>query len=304
MMRRSVRVALALALVLSTLTLLVTASPAAAVSFSNTAPITTTDPATCISPVLASSPYPSPITVSGLTGTVSDVNVTLRGMNFWSGDFEVLLVGPGGGVRHLVLLSDAGTGDVTNFTLTLDDSAADFLASSGAPTGTAKPTDYNELSRADVFPAPAPAVTNRPGGRAGDPQAGAGTATLASAFNGMDPNGTWNLFVVTNVCDDPPETITGGWTLDITTASGATTTTSVTSVPNPSTTGQNVTFTATVTSGGSPVTTGTVTFSRGATTLAANVPVNASGQATTSTSSLAEGNHIVTARRWCCSPGG
>ncbi len=74
-----------------------------------------------------------------------------------------------------------------------------------------------------------------------------------------------------------------------------TTLTTLTSSLNPSFTGNNVTFTATVTSGGNPVTLGTVTFSEGATVLAANVLLNASGQATFSTSALAEGSHPITA---------
>ncbi|HMN91366.1 MAG TPA: DUF4082 domain-containing protein, partial [Saprospiraceae bacterium] len=64
---------------------------------------------------------------------------------------------------------------------------------------------------------------------------------------------------------------------------------------NPSFTGNNVTFTATVTSSGNPVTLGTVTFSEGATVLAANVPLNGSGQAMFSTSVLTERNHVITA---------
>jgi len=93
----------------------------------------------------------------------------------------------------------------------------------------------------------------------------------------------------------PAETITGGWSLSITSASLTATTTTVSSSVNPSTTGQGVTFTAGVTSSGSPVTSGTVTFTEGATTLAANVAVNGSGNAGFTTSSLPEGNHVITA---------
>jgi hypothetical protein len=73
------------------------------------------------------------------------------------------------------------------------------------------------------------------------------------------------------------------------------TTTSVTSNSNPSITGNNVTFTATVTSGVNPVTLGTVTFTEGVTTLASNVALNASGQASFNTSALTEGSHIIKA---------
>lgn len=61
---------------------LVAVTPAAAVSFANTTAIITTDPP-CV-PAGSVGPatlYPSPIAVSGLTGTVADVNVTLTGMN-------------------------------------------------------------------------------------------------------------------------------------------------------------------------------------------------------------------------------
>jgi subtilisin-like proprotein convertase family protein len=76
----------------------------------------------------------------------------------------------------------------------------------------------------------------------------------------------------------------------------AVTTTALASTPNPSTFGQPVTFTATVTSGGNPVTQGTVTFTESATTLASNVAVNGSGQATFTTSSpLSVGDHTIAA---------
>jgi hypothetical protein len=75
------------------------------------------------------------------------------------------------------------------------------------------------------------------------------------------------------------------------------TSTSMTSSPNPSVFGQPVTLTATVTNqgpaGGNP--TGTVTFTEGSTTIASNVPVNSSGQASFTTSSLPVGSDTITA---------
>ena len=65
---------------------------------------------------------------------------------------------------------------------------------------------------------------------------------------------------------------------------------------NPSQFGQNVTFTATVTTGQNTGSlTGTVTFLDGATTLAANVTLNASGAAGYTTPALAVGLHTITA---------
>ncbi|HEX7277472.1 MAG TPA: hypothetical protein VF244_08875, partial [Acidimicrobiales bacterium] len=151
-------VAMATAVVSTVVTGLTVVSPAQAASFSNATLIQTTDPASCGSPVLASSPYPSNIAVAGLAGTVSDVNVTLSGLsNDWGADLEIMLVGPAGGAQNLVLLSDAGT-SINGFNLTLDDSAANFLPQNGALFSPAKPTDYALLSETDTFPAPAPAI--------------------------------------------------------------------------------------------------------------------------------------------------
>jgi hypothetical protein len=70
------------------------------------------------------------------------------------------------------------------------------------------------------------------------------------------------------------------------------TTTSLSSSPNPSTSGEPVSFTATVT-GGSPAPTGMVTFQDGSAALA-QIPLS-NGAASFSTSSLSAGSHPVTA---------
>jgi uncharacterized protein len=72
------------------------------------------------------------------------------------------------------------------------------------------------------------------------------------------------------------------------------TTTSLISSLNPSTFGQEVTFTAAVTAGATPVTTGSVTFRDGSTVLG-TVDLNASGQAAFTTSTLAGGDHVISA---------
>jgi hypothetical protein len=73
-------------------------------------------------------------------------------------------------------------------------------------------------------------------------------------------------------------------------------TTTLTSSPNPSAPGQQVTFTATAAAvpPGSGTPTGQVTFEDG-TTVIGQVPLNASGVAIFSTSSLAQGSHTITA---------
>ena len=106
------------------LALVVAAAPAAAVVFSNTGAITMPDP-NCTDPDIAS-PYPSNIVVSGLTGTITDVNVTLTGITHpFEGNIEVLLVGPSGGSqKHHPGIPKRGTGSLSSATVTFDDSAA------------------------------------------------------------------------------------------------------------------------------------------------------------------------------------
>ena len=156
-----------------------TPSPCGVSTFTNPAPITLTDcPSGCAAPQPASL-YPSNITVSGVSGTVSKVTVTITGWNHtFPGDNDMLLVGPGG--QKFIVLSDALTSaDTTGQTYTFDDTAAAVMPSSPttAPaSGSFKPTNY---TTGDTFPAPAPAGPYLSPGTAG-------TDTLA-AFNGVNP---------------------------------------------------------------------------------------------------------------------
>ncbi|MBC7930729.1 MAG: proprotein convertase P-domain-containing protein [Rubrivivax sp.] len=164
--------------------------------FSNPAPITILDTPR-VGGIAPSSPYPSTIAVSGLTGTVSKVTVTLNGYGHsFPNDVDVLLVGPGG--QRLLLMSDVGgTVPATGVSPTFDDAAAGTVPSP-IVTGTFRPTNSGT---GDTFPAPAPA------GPYPDPQ-------LLSVFNGVNPNGTWSLHVVDDAGTDAGS-ITGGWTLNI-----------------------------------------------------------------------------------------
>jgi hypothetical protein len=75
------------------------------------------------------------------------------------------------------------------------------------------------------------------------------------------------------------------------------TTTSVSTAPNPSVSGQSVTVTALVTSQGTGAgtPTGTVTFTEGSTVLASGVSVDSTGHAAFSISTLPAGSHTITA---------
>ncbi|HXI88430.1 MAG TPA: C25 family cysteine peptidase [Blastocatellia bacterium] len=159
-------------------------------TFSNPAAITINDNA-------AATPYPSTITVAGLSGVINKVTVTLTNLNHtFPDDIDILLVGPTG--QKAILMSDAGgTLDLVNVTLTFDDAAASLLPDGGQiVSGTFKPTDFEA---GDTFPAPAPA--------------GPYPAAL-SGFNGTNPNGTWSLYVVDDAVGDLGN-INGGWSLTI-----------------------------------------------------------------------------------------
>lgn len=154
-----------------------------------------------------SNPYPSNIIAGGLTGTVTNVRVTLNNFSHsFPSDVDVLLVGPGG--QKFTVLSDViGGTDAVNVTWVLDDAGTALLPSAGTPvSGTFRPTN---IATGDVFPAPAPPAPYQL-------PASAGTATFASVFNGTNPNGTWSLYVVDDIGADIG-TIAGGWTLTITT---------------------------------------------------------------------------------------
>ena len=155
------------------------------------------------------SPYPSAVTFSDIHGTVTDVDVVIKGFTHaFPDDVELMLVGPEG--QRVILMSDVGgSSAVSGVTFTLDDEAASSLpASSLIQEGTYRATDdtSGDVADPDGYPAPAPLSW------------GAGAAL--SVFDGTDPNGTWNLYVV----DDDPGVagLISGWTIDVATTDGTT----------------------------------------------------------------------------------
>jgi hypothetical protein len=277
---------------LSLLAVCLAVSPMAhAASFSNPAAISLNEPAAPLPPT-AGSPYPSTILVSGESGTISKVVVRLHNINHnRADDMDILLVGPTG--AKFVILSDAGgtAVPVVNATVTFDDTAATQIPDLGPlGSGTFRPSAY--IPSPDVFPAPAPSGPH-------NSAAPEGFATFASVFNGIDPNGTWSLYVVDDIANGGQiANIAGGWDLEITTVEDFPTMTTLTSTPNPSfTTAPDnvVTFTATVTSGVFTIDFGTVTFTEGATVLQAATPVDGNGQAQFVTSTLSAGTHVIVA---------
>jgi subtilisin-like proprotein convertase family protein len=180
--------------------LAMTGTPAFATTFSNTNAITTNDAPSCGFDGRATL-YPSGISVSGLGSSVSDVNVTLSGLDHtYPDDVGVLLVGPQG--QSTILMADTGgENDVSGANLPFDDAASGTLPDDGQlSSGTYKPTSGETSS---ICAAPS-SFAYAPAGPYG---------SVLSDFNGTNPNGTWQLYVI----DDSPGDggSISGWSLDI-----------------------------------------------------------------------------------------
>ncbi|WP_220793472.1 calcium-binding protein [Nocardioides stalactiti] len=123
-------------------------------------------------------PYPKTVTVSGRTGLVTDVDVELPGLHHGRpADLDVLLVGPQG--QSAVLMSDACSEGLRDRTLSFDDEAPGPIPGTSACNADRyRPANRSPLN--DTWPSPAPV--------------GPYGSTL-SVFDGVDPNGTWQLYV-------------------------------------------------------------------------------------------------------------
>lgn len=181
------------------------------------------------------SPYPSTITVSGLTAAVHKVTVKLNNLSHTGpDDLDILLVGPQGG--YVMLMSDAQTEPpLVDVTVTFDDAAALPVPDNGLLSGTFRPANYGSV--ADIMPEPAPPGPHFLG------------FTNLAIFNGSDPNGEWHLYVY----DDEPEAggWIDGWSLTISTLEPiANLGVSVADAPDPAVPGATVTYTTTITNAG------------------------------------------------------
>jgi subtilisin-like proprotein convertase family protein len=178
-------------------------------SFTNTSPIIINDNA-------PANPYSSDIIVAGLTGTISDISVTINGLTHgWVADIGILLQSPSGVSYLLQGLAADGSG-INNVVYTFSDAGASQLPQFSAWTaGTYKPANYLfDLWAAPVPPAPPGVGTYFIPGPFGVPSVP--TSTFASVYNGSAPNGTWKLFVQ-DFADADNGFISNGWSLNITT---------------------------------------------------------------------------------------
>jgi subtilisin-like proprotein convertase family protein len=174
------------------------APAASAATFSNTEGITINSSNEVDCPGFVSTapgtatPYPSEIEVSGLDFLISDVNVTVSGLSHPSpDDIGLLLVSPTGDSTLLMTDSGGVFTNVSGINLTFDDAASGFLPNGASPpltSGTYKPT-VGATTAGCLAPASFP-----------DAPAGPYGSSL-SVFNGTDPNGTWQLYVIDDTRD-------------------------------------------------------------------------------------------------------
>jgi subtilisin-like proprotein convertase family protein len=167
----------------------------AATTFSNSAPITIQDKKAAL-------PYPSPITVSGLSSSIFKVTVTLSGLTHaFLGDVDALLIGPQG--QKVMLMSDAGSAAAPrDITLTFDDGATGPIPNRPVwASGTYRPANYEDTST-DQFTGPGLTPPYQ---------------TALAALNGADPNGVWRLYVRDDFSNNAGF-IARGWSLSIQTA--------------------------------------------------------------------------------------
>jgi len=153
------------------------------------------------------SAYPSVIAVGSVApAVISKVVVTLHGFSHANpDDVDILLVAPDG--TRSILMSDAG-GDVpaTDQTLAFSPSATTPVGDQATIlAGTFRPANYRSAGAGavtDTFAEPGPGAQN------------SAPADL-DAFNGIDPNGEWKLYVVDDAQGNTGA-IAGGWSLALT----------------------------------------------------------------------------------------
>jgi FG-GAP-like repeat len=129
--------------------------------------------------------------LGGLWGRITDVRITLQGLTHtFPDDLDFLLVGPGG--ANLEFCSDAGGSfDITNNTNFFGDFfPGTFLVPDATQLDNLfsyRPADYAQAEDSSNWGLPPSIIINHP--------TPTGTATFASAFDGVFTGGTWSLYI-------------------------------------------------------------------------------------------------------------
>lgn len=139
------------------------------------------------------------IPISSLSGTITDVNVTVNVSHQRQPDLDVVLSPPDPAtfLKDVSLFSDSGSG-AGAATMTFDDSAVGTV-SAGVPwaTGTYHPSNVNDSGTCGDDGSLVPAESQ----------------TSLAVLNGLDPNGTWVLDI-NDDCDGAPGVLTS-WSIEI-----------------------------------------------------------------------------------------
>jgi hypothetical protein len=180
------------------LSLSILAAPASATIFSNPAPITIVD----------GGETTSSIAVSGLSGTITSLSLTLTGLSHtYPDDLVFGLLNEDLGIGFVFFSGAGGSTDISNVNLTFSDFAGGPLPESFVGgqilSGTYLPSNYGDYEFTFFD-----------------------NVTSFAGFNTLTGNGTWTLYV-DDVFPEDGGTVAGGWSLDIVTSAGG--------VPEPAT---------------------------------------------------------------------
>jgi subtilisin-like proprotein convertase family protein len=146
-------------------------------------------------------PYPSAITVSGVTNPVMKVTAKVTGLSHtYPDDIDLLLVNPN--AQTVMLMSGCGAGNpIAGVNLTFDDAASSQLPSTTSGGQIASGTYLPSNFYSDTLSTPAPAGPY-------------GTMLAPLAAN---PNGQWKLYIQDFSADDSGS-VSGGWGLTFVTS--------------------------------------------------------------------------------------
>ena len=144
--------------------------------------------------------YPSIVTIEEMPGVITNVSVSVLGLNHsFPADIDILLVGPGG--IKVILMSDAGGSfPIDEANITFADGFPPIPNSGQIVTATYSPADWGLT--ADIFPSPAPTAPYLIG---------------LTNFTDLDPNGAWQLYVFDDALESVGS-INNGWELTVTSA--------------------------------------------------------------------------------------
>src|ERR1043166_4932383 len=140
--------------------------------------------------------YPSQVSFNGLSGTITSIDVVLHDITHsFPGDYDILLVGPGG--QGALLMSDCGGGSpLSHISIGFSEFSPPLPVAGAIASDNYRPTNYG-----------GPTETIPPNGPQSYP------ASLA-VFHNTSPNGVWSLYVFDDAIGDTG-TIAGGWTIRI-----------------------------------------------------------------------------------------